>query len=112
MDCDRPLKRSSLVTACGVDGLNERSGIGVVALVELELKVDAGNDLDVEASAAVLMLELTVMLEDVVEGETEADVHDLVNSADGRAGGAFKLRGADGPASASMFASRLDDVGA
>lgn len=66
--------------------------MGVEALVEAELVFETGREREEEASAAVLVFEATVMLDDVVEGETVAEVHDLVNSAVERADGVFELR--------------------
>lgn len=68
-----------------------------------------------EASAAVLVLDAIVMLDDVVEGDMVAEVHDLVISAVGRAAGVLEVRAADpdpvGPSpSAGVLASRLDDA--
>lgn len=109
------LDSSSLATACGVDGLKERSGIGVEALVESELIFETGKEHEEEASAAVLVFDPTVTFEDVVEGERVAEVHDLVHRTVGRADGALEFLGADVDAtfagsSALASALRLDDA--
>lgn len=100
--------------ACGVERLRESSGIGVEALVEVELVLETGRERKEEASAAVLVFAPTVMRVEVVEGETDAEVQDLVSSAVGRAGVGFEVRGAEDEAlalsSVAGFGSPLQDI--
>lgn len=109
--CDVP-NRPSAVVSCGVEGLIENSGMGVEVRVDAELLLEAGKDRSDEASAAVLVLAPTVMREELIEGETEAEVHDLVRSAVGRDGVTFELRGVEPDAralsSAAVSALLLD----
>lgn len=92
---------------CGVDGRIESSGIGVEALVEDELELEAGCEREVALSAAVLMVEPTVMREDVAEAVAGAEVQALLRSAVGQEG--LGVRGADVEAFAlSSTGSPLD----
>lgn len=108
------MKGPSLPESCGVDGLNDISGIGVEVLVEAELVLDTGRDRSDEASAAVLVLAPIVMREEVVDGKADAEVQDLVRSAVGRADVTRELRGVEVEAlalssRAAASASPLDD---
>lgn len=86
----------SFSASCGEEGLNESCGKGVDALVEAELVFEAGCEWDEEASAAVLVLAAMVIREEVVEGRTVAEVHDLVRRAVGREEGAtLEARGVE-----------------
>lgn len=75
------------------------------ALVEAELVLEAGSESEAEASAAVVVFAPTVMREDVVEGVTDADVHDLVSSAVGRAAGVFEVREAEAETESRVLSS-------
>lgn len=65
-----------------MEGLNVISGSGVEALVD-ELLFEAGERGEL-VSAAVLVLAPTVMRDEVADGKTDAEVHDLVKRAAGR----------------------------
>lgn len=101
---DSASANASVAASCGVEGLKDSCGSGVEARVEAELLFDAGCE--EEASAAVLVLAATVMREDVVEGRTVAEVHDLVNSAVGRGDVVLEGRGVDVEARALSSAAK------
>lgn len=103
-----------LADNCGLEGLMENSGNGVEALVDAELLLEAGRERSEDVSAAVLVLASTVMRDEVAEGRTDAEVHDLVSRAVGLP--ELVLRGVDDEPTALSFAaasrSEIDGVGA